>query len=219
MSYYTVGNTGTSANITYRNDAVYVNPSQAAIHAKNLVLGSAYSVDNPGVKGMITLHQTAPETLPAANIEAASGAAGLPDSTIKIPTDRSGVVRLEEIVYSVTKTPASGTTISNLTFSYGTPRYLKICARIGSTFANGVTNIFDIALNTDSGSGVMFTWGTPGQSGVSTYIQYANARVTSSNDKYTISFVTGSAMLLAAGSTPSVVTSPNMFIYEVIAVY
>lgn len=219
MSYYTVGNTGTSANVTYRNDAVYVNPSRGAIHAKNLVLGSAYSVDTPGVKGMITLHQTASETLPAANIEAATGIAGHADSTIKIPTDRSGVVRLEEILYSVTEPPASGMTISNLTFSYGTPRYLKVSARIGSTFTNGVTNIFDIGLNTDSGSGVIFTWGTPGQSGVTTYIQYANVRITSLNDKYTISFVTGSAMRLTAGGSPSAVTSPNMFIYEVIAVY
>ena len=220
MSYYGVGNTTTSSQVVYRNDTIYANPSQGAIHAKNLVLGSPYSVDNPGVKGVITLYQAGSEILPTANIEAESGTGGgNTNSTIKIPTNRSGVVRLEEIIYSVTVTPTSGTIISNLTFSYGTPRYLKICTRIGSTYDTGVTNIFDIGLNTDVGNGVMLTWGTPGQSGVSTYIQYANVRISSINSKYSINFLTGRAMQLTTGSTPLIVSSPNIFIYEIIAVY
>ena len=220
MSYYGVGNTTTTAQVVYRNDLIYANPSQGAIHAKNLVLGSPYSVDNPGVKGVITLYQAGSEILPTANIEAESGTGGgHTNSTIKIPTNRSGVVRLEEIIYSVTLTPTSGTIISDLTFSYGTPRYLKICTRIGSTYDTGVTNIFDIGLNTDVGNGVMLTWGTPGQSGVSTYVQYANVRISSINGKYSINFLTGSAMQLTTGSTPLIVSSPNIFIYEIIAVY
>lgn len=218
MSYYAKGNTTTSAQVVYRNDTIYANPSTGTISCKNLTLGTPYTVDAAGSKGTLTLYQNASgETLPCAIIEPEAGVAGS-DSTIKIPTSRSGVVRLEETVYE-SPNPSAGTAISNLSFSYGIPRYVKVCARVGSSFAGGVTNIFDIQLNTSSGNGVMLTWGTPGQYGTSTYILYANVRIVESSSKYTINFVTGSPMLLSVNATPTSVSAPSIFIYEIIAVY
>jgi hypothetical protein len=126
----------------------------------------------------------------------------------------------EPVLYSNTTNPTASATVSFNT-SLGTPKYLKLFITVvgGSTYSpsSGVTNVVDIDPLQYS-NGCFVGHGSPGQSGVSTYLTYICIIHSETSGQHTYSCVKGAPLELYTGNTPSTI-SATVYITKVIAVY
>jgi hypothetical protein len=221
-SYFYPGTnkTGSIGTSTYMWNTVYA----ATIYENGSSLGSKYGLNNQIYALSLTSDAATfngTETL-ITSLPSSSGTSTPSYQRVTLNNFIKNVIGdlKEPVLYSNTTNPTASATVSFNT-SLGTPKYLKLFITVvgGSTYSpsSGVTNVVDIDPLQYS-NGCFVGHGSPGQSGVSTYLTYICIIHSETSGQHTYSCVKGAPLELYTGNTPSTI-SATVYITKVIAVY
>ena len=221
-SYFYPGTnkTGSIGTSSYMWNTVYA----ATIYENGSSLGSKYGLNNQ-IYALSLTSDTATfngiETL-ITSLPSSSGTSTPSYQRITLNSFIKNVIGdlKEPVLYSNTTNPTASATVS-FNASLGTPKYLKLFITVigGNTYSpsSGVTNVVDIDPLQYS-NGCFVGHGSPGQSGVSTYLTYICIIHSETSGQHTYSCVKSGSLQLYAGNTPSSITA-TVYVTKVIAVY
>lgn len=221
-SYFHPGTnkTGSIGTSSYMWNTVYA----ATIYENGSSLGSKYGLNNQ-IYALNATSDTAEfngtETL-ITSLPSSSGTSTPSYQRITLNGFINKVVGdiKEPVLYENTTNPTASASV-NFNSNLGTPKYLKLFITVigGSTYnpSSGVTNVVDIDPLQYS-NGCFVGHGSPGQSGVSTYLTYICIIHTETSGQHTYNCVKAASLSLYTGNPPSTVPA-TVYITKVIAVY
>ena len=225
MSYYQTGVTTTSAQVTYRNDSIYAIASTGSLYATKFYGNITSAALNDAIYQLSATSESSTfngtETL-ITSLPSSSGTTTPSYQRITINGFIKKVINdlKEPVLYENTTNPTASATVS-FSASLGTPKYLKLFITVigGNTYSpsSGVTNVVDID-PLQYANGCFVGHGSPGQSGVSTYLTYICIIHSETSGQHTYSCVKSGSLQLYTGTTPSSITA-TVYVTKVIAVY